>query len=61
MIEGLFAGIDVTQEPGQVAGKSLTVLSTPYGTRYYVYPRGEVMWSIMADEPQLSEILGALP
>jgi hypothetical protein len=43
----------------QVAGKDVTVTSGPIVA--YLYPSGDTLWTVVAEEPGLSEILTALP
>ena len=50
-------GTEVTttdQEPGQVAGKDVTIV-TAGGQTSYIYSSGEVLWLVGAEEPQLTE------
>lgn len=50
----------VTPTPVQVAGKDMqTALLN--GQQQYVYPKGEVMWLVVAEEPLLTEVFQKLP
>jgi hypothetical protein len=51
---------DTQQAAGQVAGKDVTVLTSPSGSQY-LYPHNDVIWVVSAAEPGLSEIFNALP
>jgi hypothetical protein len=45
----------------QVAGRDVTVTQDgDAGTKTYALPSGEVIWFVQADEPALSEVIGAL-
>ena len=48
------------QGSSQVAGKDVTTFTSPTSTSY-VYPQGDVIWVVVASEPQLTEIFEALP
>jgi hypothetical protein len=56
-----FGDITFTETPGSVAGKTVTVLTSSGGASWYVYRHGDTMWIVAAEEPNLSELLGALP
>jgi hypothetical protein len=45
----------------QVAGKDVTVATAAGGQTFYLYPSGDIVWTIVAAEPGLSGILTALP
>lgn len=53
------------QTPAQVSGKDVTVLRpTAESTDdelQYVYPKGDVLWVVAAQEPALSEVFSKLP
>ena len=55
------AGEEITQTPGQVAGKDVTVVTDSTGSRAYFYAQGDTLWFVTAEEPLLSEVLAALP
>ena len=45
----------------QVAGRDVTVTQDgDAGAKSYIFPSGEVLWFVTADEPTLSEIIGAI-
>jgi hypothetical protein len=46
--------------PAQVAGKDVTKITSESQTSY-VYPQGDVIWLVVAEEPLLSQIFEALP
>ena len=46
--------------PGQVAGKDVTKITSESSTSY-VYPQGDVIWLVVAEEPLLTQIFEALP
>ncbi len=51
-------GAAVEMTPAQVAGKDVTHLpSIPA----YIYPSGDVVWIVQAEEPALTEVFTALP
>jgi len=54
------AGGDGVAEAGSVAGKDVTVVALPTATRY-IYPRGDIIWGVAAEDPVLTEIFEALP
>jgi hypothetical protein len=57
----LTTGMDNPQQTeGQVAGKTVTVL-TSGATTAYAYPRNDVLWVVTAEEPVLTEIFQKLP
>ena len=45
----------------QVAGKDVIAVTTAQGTTQYVYPQGDVLWLVTAEEPELTQIFEALP
>ena len=63
--------------PSTIAGKAVTIISEaplasgspaasedPFGDiteQAYIYPHGEVLWFVVADEPGLTELFGKLP
>lgn len=55
------AGDEISQTPGQVAGKDVTVVTDSTGSTAYFYAQGDVLWFVTAEEPLLSEVLAALP
>ena len=60
LLTALSGGQDFEAAPGDVAGRDVTVLSTDDGSTY-LYVNGDVAWFVDAEEPALSEIIGALP
>ena len=46
---------------GQVAGRDVRILTPAEGPVSYVYTSGDVIWLVQAEEPVLSEVIGALP
>jgi hypothetical protein len=60
LIEGVSGMEGIEPEAGQVAGKDVLIASAGEQT-WYVYPQGETVWVIAAQEPALTEILTALP
>jgi hypothetical protein len=48
------------QGSAQVAGKDVTTVTSPTSTSY-VYPQGDVIWVVVASDPQLTRIFEALP
>ena len=61
LIDYSFLGEDLPQQPASIAGKAVTALTFPSGTHMYIYPHDDVMWTVKANEPALSEIFAALP
>jgi hypothetical protein len=49
------------QSEGVVAGKPVSIVTTPDGTTTYAFASGEILWLVEAQEPALSEIIAALP
>ena len=65
-IEAIMAGMSSpkhTTEPGEVAGKAVTIVrpADPEAPDLHVYARDDVVWVVIAEEPDLSELLTALP
>lgn len=50
----------VSQAPGQIAGKDVIVVTDRTGVQQF-YPMGDILWIIRAAEPALTEILTAIP
>ena len=44
----------------QIAGKDVTVATAGGQTIAYLYPSGDILWTVVATEPGLTEILTAL-
>jgi hypothetical protein len=63
----LFVGAFLVGNPGgetsvkPIAGKDVTVASAGGQTIAHLYPSGDILWTVIAVEPGLSEILTALP
>lgn len=62
----LVTGLDDPQRtPGQVAGRDVTIVTDgpdgPDASRQYVYPKGEILWVVVAEEPALTELFDQLP
>jgi hypothetical protein len=60
LIAALSTGTETAPQPGQVAGKDVTVL-TVSSQQQYAYPHGDTVWVVAAVEPALTEIFTALP
>ncbi len=54
------ADVDRPPEPGQVSGKSVTVMTIGSRNRY-AYPDGDAFWVVAAEEPMLTAVFDALP
>jgi hypothetical protein len=55
---------DPQQTPAQVGGKNVTKLNeagAPDEQAQYIYPHGDVLWTVSSVDPALTEIFGALP
>ena len=61
LLAGMFTGDPYAEWTSiQVAGKDVLTISFAPGTMY-LYPQGEVVWGVSAEEPALTEIFTALP
>ncbi len=60
LLAALSTGTETAPQPGQVAGKDVTVL-TVSSQQQYAYPHGDTLWVVAAVEPALAEIFTALP
>ena len=54
LIEGVSGMEGIEPVPGQVAGKDVLIASAGEQT-WHVYPQGEVVWVVAAQEPTLTE------
>jgi hypothetical protein len=52
---------DAATNVQSIAGKDVTVATTNGAPTAYIYPSGDTLWTVVAVEPGLSEILTALP
>lgn len=59
LIVEAMGGAGAVMTPVTIGGKQVSRVDG--GTPYHVYPAGDVVWLVQADEPVLTEILTALP
>ncbi len=60
LMGAFLGGEEMAQTPVQVAGKDVTEAAVN-GQVSYVYPHGDVLWLVNAEEPALTEVFQKLP